>query len=192
VSTGKMPNPPDQPTSQSAASSQAPAPPPQEAAPAPTATAEPLPLGADMARIIEEQVDIIAQRQVYHSQTMFGVGGMGTDVVTARNSALIVAQALRNQTTSMLEHALVNLGDAEIAQINDMTTPLKLNSQVAGILEGILIDTITKAYQGDPDRQRETRAMLTRLFEPANEQMLLQPKAMIEFQAPGPGPNARD
>jgi hypothetical protein len=122
----------------------------------------------------------------------YGVGGMGTDVVNARYSAMIVAQALRAQSEGKAEHAIINLADPQIAQINDMTVPYKLNSQMAGILEGILIDTVNRAYQGDPARQREAAALLTSMFEPANEQMQFQSKAMINFQAPGPGPNARD
>ncbi len=191
MSTGHTPNPPDRPTGQAA----------PNATEADTAAAlqpgeaqeqEALPLAADMARIFEEQIDIITQRVVYNTQMMLGVGAMGTDPVTARETTLIVANALRNQTPAAVEHSLVNLGDPQLSQVNDRTLPVKLNSQLAGLFEGILLETVSQAYKADPARQREARIMLQQLFQPANEAMQYQPKAMIAFQAPGPGPNARD
>jgi hypothetical protein len=183
MSTGHMPNPPEQPTKQAsteAAQTQANA--PMEAQS--TEITEPLPLGADMARIIEEQVDIITQRQVYHSQIMLGVSATGTDSVNARNVALTVANALRNDTSDALVNALVNLGDPQLAQVNDHTLPYNYNAQVVGLLEGILIDTVSQAYTGDPDRLREARMKLEKLFIEANEQAEKQPKALLAFLAP--------
>ena len=189
MTTGHTPNPPNHLTTQATDRDVH----GQEVAPdvQPGGTEQPLSLGGDMARIIEGQIDIITQRLVYHSQMMFGVGGMGSDPVTARNTTLIVADALRNQRQEDVEHALVNLADPMLVQINDRTTPYKVNAQVEGILEGILVDTISKAYQDDPARVREARVMLESLFQVANEQMQAQSKAMIAFQAPGPHPNAR-
>src|SRR5437879_1251068 len=125
MSTGNMPNPPEQPTKQ-ATTEGAPATPPAEGQTQDLAT--PLPLGADMARIIEEQVGIIVQRQMYHSQLMLGVSATGTDAVNARNAALTIANALRNEATGMAEYALVNLGDPQLAQVNDHTLPFNYST----------------------------------------------------------------
>lgn len=193
MSTEHMPNPPTNPAAQTTdagvKAQSVPAAQPSDSAP--QATQSPLSLGADLARIFEEQVDIISQRLVYNTQMLMGVSALGSDPVSARDTTLVVANALRNDNPDAIEHALVNLGDAQIAQINDKTSPLKLNSQLAGLLEGILLNTVSQAYNADPTRLREARVMLDNLFLPANELMQSQPRAMVEFQAPGPGPNAR-
>ncbi len=193
MSTEHIPNPPTNPTAQTTdagvkAQSAPTAQPPAVEAQAAQAL---LPLGADMARIFEEQSDIISQRLVYNTQVLMGVSALGSDPVSARDTTLVVANALRNGNPDAIERTLVNLGDAQVAQINDKTSPLKLNSQLAGLLEGILLDTVSRAYSADPARLREARTMLDNLFLPANEVMQSQPRAMVEFQAPGPGPNAR-
>jgi len=144
-----------------------------------------------MARILVEDADVLAQQMVYHSQMMFGVSAMGTDAVNARNSVLVIANALRNGTNAPAVHALANLGDAQIAQVNDRTLPFKMGTQVAGLLEGLLLDSIGRAYKDDSDKQREARTMLERIFQAANEKAWAQPKGLVAFQAPGPGPNAR-
>ncbi|MBF6611818.1 MAG: hypothetical protein IVW55_01670 [Chloroflexi bacterium] len=193
MSTEHMPNPLTNPAAQTTdagvKAQSVPAAQPSDSAP--QATQSPLSLGADLARIFEEQVDIISQRLVYNTQMLMGVSALGSDPVSARDTTLVVANALRNDNPDAIEHALVNLGDAQIAQINDKTSPLKLNSQLAGLLEGILLNTVSQAYNADPTRLREARIMLDNLFLPANELMQSQPRAMVEFQAPGPGPNAR-
>jgi hypothetical protein len=186
MSTGNMPNPPDTPT---APGGQVPggseAPPPAEEAQAQ------LPLPADMARILREQADTIAQQMNYHSQMMMGVSAMGTDVVNARNTVLTLADALSQGGTEDAEKAIVHLGSAQIAQVNDRTLPFKLNSQIAGLFEGLVLDTMSKAYGSDPGRAKEARALLEPLFQSANEQAQTQPRNMVLWQAPGPGPNAR-
>lgn len=193
MSTGHVPHPPDQPTTHGAgdtpaAQTQATVP---ASEPQGTELTAPLPLGADMARIIEEQVDIIVQRQSYHSQLMLGVSAYGTDAVNARTAALTVANALRHGSDGSVVYTLVNLGDPQIAQINDHTLPFNFNAQVAGLFEGILLDTVVQAYKADPARQREARLMLERLFTEANAEAEKLPKALLAFLAPGPGPNAR-
>jgi hypothetical protein len=190
MSTDHMPKPPGQPTVQateSAAQSETVAP----AGQADAAKAQPFDIGADIARVIEEQIDIIVQRQVYHTQLMFGVGGLGTDPVNARNAALTIAQALRDKTTENVTYTLANLGDAQMSQINDHTTPFNFNQQVAGLLEGILVDTVSQAYKGNPMRQHEARTMLEQLFIDANEQMEARPKSSLVFQLASAGTNAR-
>lgn len=189
MSTEHMPKPPDTSTKQASdtsAETQAAATVEQEAVPA-----TPLSLNEDMARIIQEQVDIIVQKQLYHCQLLFGVSGIGADSVNVRNTTLAFANALRNNHPDQMVLTLANLGDPQISQINDQTTPFKFNAQVAGLLEGILIDTISRAYGDDAGRQREGRMMLEKLFVEANEQMEKQSKSMLLFQAPGPHPNAR-
>lgn len=185
MSTNHMPDLPGRPAQPTSV------PPSEQEGQAQQQPEQPPSLGEDMARVIEAQADIIAQRLVYHSQMMMGVGAVGADVVNARNTTLIVASALRNHADSLAEHSLINLGYPEIAQVNDQTLPFKTNSQVAGLLEGLLIDTLTKAYAGDAARLREATHLLDKIFERANEQMQNEPKALIEFQAPAPGPNAR-
>jgi hypothetical protein len=188
-----MPNPPDQPTGQVTA------PQVKEQAPAPetaggeqtTALEAPLPLNADMAKILEEKVDIIAQRLVYHSQMMVGVSAVGADPVSARNATLAIAEALRSEQPDRVIHALTNLGDPQVAQINDHTLPYRYNAQVAGLYEGLLLDTFAQAYHDNPERKSDSRAMLEKLFIEANEQAQGQPKQQLAFQAPGPSPNAR-
>jgi hypothetical protein len=119
------------------------------------------------------------------------VSGIGTDPVSAVNAVRAIANALRNGAHAQAIYALVHLGDPQTNQINDHTTPYNFNAQVAGLLEGILIDTLCQAYRDDPDRQRDGRQMLEPIFLEANEQMAALPKAMLAFQAPGPNPNAR-
>ena len=193
MSQEHMPDVPNQPTSKvpgTSVQTQA-ATPIEQIAPESTAVAAPLSLADDMARIIEEQVDIIVQRQVYHSQMIFGVSGIGTDPVNARNSTLGIAASLRANNPALIKFALVNLGDPQMAQINDQATPFKWNVQVAGMLEGILLDTLARAYKADPARQQEARALLEPIFIEANDEMENQSKSQLSFQAPGPHPNAR-
>lgn len=197
MSTGNMPNPPDQLTAQAlnqdvkgqtTAGAQ-----PQSAAPAPTnetqaAIVPQLPLHEDMARIIEEQVGVIAQRLIYHSQMLLGVSALGTDPVSARDVPLAVAQALRQETAAPGIYALVNAGDAQIVQINDRTFPYRFNSQVAGLIEGILADTISYAYKDDKTRQKEARLLLNSLFLAANDELQIQAKITpMMSQAPAMG-----
>lgn len=193
MSTEHMPTPPDRITNQASPPKveTQPAPP---AAPAETgaeAAAAPLPLNEDMARVLEEQAEIIVQRQMYHSQMMVGVSALGNDPVSARNAVLTVANALRNRSNERVEYALINLGDAQLEQVNDQTLPWKFNAQVAGLLEGLLLDTFQQAYRGDAQKQREARGLLEGVFLAANEQAEKQHKAQLAFLAPGPHPNAR-
>jgi hypothetical protein len=190
MSTGHTPNPPDHLTTQAtqrdvqgqdAGSEQLHA----------DAQQQPLSLGADIARILEEQVDIIAQKQIYHSQMMVGVAALGSDPVNARNTVLTIATALRNEGATALEHSLVKLADPQAAQINDRTLPYRFNAQMAGMLEGILIQTVSEAYGNDPTRLKEARLMLERLFAPANEEMQSSTKAPPSLQAPAMGRDRR-
>lgn len=161
-----------------AASAEAPAEAEVEAAP-------PLPLNEDMARIIEDQLGTIAQQLLYHSQLMFGVGGLGTDPVTARDAAFHVAQSLREQSLAPGVHALVNLGDSQIPQVNDRTFPFNYNAQVAGLLEGIIATSIKKAYSDDKARQKQALGLLNTIFLAANDR-LQQELKMIPMMAQAP------
>ncbi|MDQ3929766.1 MAG: hypothetical protein M3328_11560 [Chloroflexota bacterium] len=240
MSTGHMPNPPDQPTSQAQdadvkgqntpttqaqtvgdtttpvapaqeqtqtqapAQASAPAAPEPSAAPASasavaeasaTTEAQPetqiesvVPLNEEIARIIEDRLGTIAQQMVYHCQTMFGVGGIGTDPVTARDGAYYVAQSLREQSLAPGVHALVNLGDPQVAQVNDRTFPFKFNAQAAGLLEGILVDTVSKAYSDNPARRKEATRLLNSIFLAANDQLQRELKVIpMMGQAPATG-----
>ncbi|HVG00787.1 MAG TPA: hypothetical protein VND68_13185 [Chloroflexia bacterium] len=216
MSTGHMPNPPDQPTSQAQdagvkgqnapstqphteGSTAAPAE-AQQATPAaqpgaagadaqagPQAEA-PLPLNEDIARIIEDQLGTIAQKLVYHCQMLFGVGGIGTDPVTARDGAYYVAQSLREGSLAPAVHALVNLGDPQIAQVNDRTFPFKFNAQAAGLLEGIIADTVAKAYSDDSARRKDATRLLNTIFLAANDRLQQEMKLIpMMGQAPAMG-----
>ncbi len=195
MTTGNMPNPPDQLTTQATE---------RDVQGQATAQATENVIGeahddtqmgsgisADIARILEEDADVLAQQMVYHSQMMFGVSATGTDGVNARNSVLVIANALRNGTDAPAINALANLGDAQIAQVNDRTLPFKMGSQVAGLLEGLLLDSISRALKDDTAKQKEARAKLDEIFQRANDHAWAIPKGLIAFQAPGPGPNAR-
>ena len=75
MSTERMPNPPDRLTDRNPpaeAQTQATA---EESQAAQTQVVQAPPLNEDMANIIKAQTDVIAQRQVYHTQLMFGVSG---------------------------------------------------------------------------------------------------------------------
>jgi hypothetical protein len=192
MTTGNMPNPPDRLTNQA----------PTEAAQAqtqPTPDGQeqvPFDLAADIARIIAEQADVLAQRLNYHSQLLFGVSAHGVDVVNARNGVVVVANALHNRSDNAAVAALVNLGTPQNPQINDATLPFKNNSQVAGLLEGLILDTVVQAYRDDPARQREARLLLENYWQAANEQLhsrsrALGPVTTQGSQGMGPGPNAR-
>ena len=187
MSTNHIPNPPSAPTYPGGAAGQTDA----TAADAQPTEQQPLSLPADIARILREQADVIAQQLSYHSQMLLGVSAMGTDIVNARNTVLTLANAVESGALSGAERALVHLGSAQIAQVNDRTLPFKLNSQVAGLLQGLVHDTLSKEYSADPPRAREARLLLEPLFQSANEQTQSQPRGMVLWQAPGPGPNAR-
>src|SRR5688572_28195361 len=146
MTTGNMPNPPDQPTTQVVPEI---SPPGEEGAEQP---AQSLSIEADMARIIEERIDIIAQKQFYHSQLMLGVSALGTDIVNARESALIVAQALRGSDQRTATSTFLSLGDPQFAQVNDRTLPYRFNSQMSGLLQGIILEAITQAYTSEPGK----------------------------------------
>lgn len=162
---------------------------PAEAAAEPEAEAvPPLPLNADMARIIEDQLGTIAQQMVYHSQLMLGVGGLGTDPVTARDGAFYVAQSLREQSLAPAIHALVNLGDSQIPQVNDRTFPYRYNAQAAGLLEGIIATAIKKAYSEDRARQKQALGLLNIIFFAANDRLQQELKVIpMMTQAPSMG-----
>ncbi|MGA7732565.1 MAG: hypothetical protein WCD37_14995 [Chloroflexia bacterium] len=193
MTTGNMPNPPDRLTSMA----------PTEGARAQTQTEpeagepqQPLDLAGDIARIITEQADVLAQRLVYHTQLLFGVSAMAVDIVNARNSVLVVANAVRNRSEKQAVGTLVNVGTPQNAQINDGTLPFKNNSQVAGLLEGLILDTVSQAYRDDPARQREARLLLDTYSQSANEQLQGQSSAlgpvMVQgSQGIGANPNAR-
>lgn len=190
MSTGNTPNPPDRPTNQAPE----PATPAVSDATGPQAEPQqPFNLAEDIARILTEQADVLAQRLVYHTQTMFGVGATGVDVVNARNSVLVVAHALRNRSESGAVSTLVGLGTAQNAQINDATLPFQNNSQVAGLLEGLILDTAQQAYRDDPARLREARLLLDSYSQAANEHLQRQSRALTIHgaQGPGAGANAR-
>ncbi|HEY0068880.1 MAG TPA: hypothetical protein VGE04_02825 [Chloroflexia bacterium] len=148
----------------------------------------PLPLHEDVARIIEAELGTIAQKMVYHCQLLFGVGGIGTDPVTARDGAYYIAQAVREQSPAPGVHALVNLGDAQIVQVNDRTFPYKFNAQAAGLLEGIVTDTIAKAYSSNPARREAATRLLNSIFLAANDQLQRELKVIpMMGQAPAFG-----
>ena len=126
MSTGNMPNPPDMPTSQTppgdpqaqnAATSTSAATTPGGSPPPPSAPA--FSLAEDIAGIIERDADILAQRLLYHSQTMYGVGSVGVDIVNARNAAMVLANALRNNADTQAEDSLFGIGEPQVVQIND-------------------------------------------------------------------------
>jgi hypothetical protein len=191
MSTGNMPNPPDMPTSQvppgdpqtqNAATATQPS--------AGAASAKPSNLAEDIAGILEREADILAQRLVYHSQTMYGVGAVGVDIVNAHNAVLVLANALRNHATDQAEYSLIGLAEPQLVQINDATLPFKNNAQIAGLFEGLVLDTISRAYADDADRVREARLLLESIFQPANERMqritrMLFPGADLKALGPG-------
>ena len=186
MTTGNMPNPPDQPTTMVAPSSTL-ADAAAGAAPEQAIT-PPVSLALDVARIVEEQADVIAQKQYYHSQLLLGVSALGTDVVSARQSALMVAHALRNSDAATATHTLANLGNPQFSQVNDRTLPYRFNSQMAGLLQGIITDVIAQAYRDEPGKASEARAIISQLFEQANEAVVRLPKEPPRFQAPAFSP----
>lgn len=176
MSTGNMPNPPETPTSQvppgdpqtQNAATAASAPTDSDTANAP---AQPASLAEGIAAILEREADTTAQRLVYHCQIMYGVGAVGVDPVNARNSVLVLANALRNGAGDQAEETLIGLGDPQFTQINDGTLPFKNNAQVAGLFEGLVMDAVSRAYADDPARVKEARSLLDGIFQPANERM---------------------
>jgi len=188
MSTGNMPEPPDTLTSKT------PATPNAEALGGPadqqgTAAAQPLTLSAQMAATFAEQADLIAQRLVFNTQVLYGVSAIGVDFVNARNSVLVIANALRSGQLELAEKSLMDLGYSQIEQVNDHTLPFKNNSLVAGMLEGILLDTVARSL-GDGQQLAQAREMLGGLFERANARTDKQSLAAMD-QWPGGGPNAR-
>lgn len=146
------------------------------------------PLNEEIAGIIEDRLGTIAQQLVYHCQLLMGVSGVGTDPVTARDGAYYIAQSLREQSLAPGVHALVNLGDAQIAQVNDRTFPFKFNAQVAGLLEGIIVDTVSKAYSDNPSRRKDAARLLNTIFLAANDQLQRELKVIpMMGQAPAMG-----
>ncbi len=193
MTTGTTPNSPDRPTNQ------APPDTAQPQAPAPSADGQPqqpFDLPGDIARIITEQADVLAQRLAYHSQLLFGVGATGVDIVNARNSVMVVANALQKSSEDLAVDTLVSLGTPQNPQINDATLPFRNNSQVAGMLEGLILDTVSQAYSDALDRLRDARLLLDAYFQKANEQLQRRTRALGTIttqgsQGMGPRPNAR-
>ena len=186
MTTGNMPNPPDQPTAQvvpaeSSADPSSGVTPDQSSMP-------PLSLAEDMARIIVEQADVIAQKQYYHSQLLLGVSALGTDVVNAKQSALMVAAALRSSNNRIATDTLVSLGDPQYSQVNDRTLPYRFNSQVSGLLQGIILDVVSQVYRDEPSKLTEARMIHSQLFESANAAVMRLPKEPPRFQAPAFSP----
>jgi hypothetical protein len=190
MSTGNMPEPPDTLTSKTPAAPNAESLAGPEPAVQDAEAAAPQSAASQVAAIIEEQADLIAQKLVYNTQLLYGVSAAAVDFVNARNSALVVANALRSDQLEHAEQTLVDLGDSQIEQVNDHTLPFKNNALVAGMLEGILLDTVSKALADDGARATEAREMLSSIFVKANERAGRQPLAMLA-QWPGGGPNAR-
>ncbi len=157
-----------------AGASEAPAPPPFN-------------LAQDMASIIEGQADILAQRLTYHSQIMYGVGAVGVDIVNAHNAALVLANALRNRADMQAEQSLIAVGDPQVVQVNDATLPFKNNGQVAGLFEGLVLDTVGRAYADNPSRMQDARVMLNDIFQPANEKMQSINRLMTNLKSLAPG-----
>jgi hypothetical protein len=173
MSTGNMPNPPDKSTSQTSPGD----PQDQNGATSTSAGSPPSPptpafnLAEDIAGIIEREADILAQRLLYHSQTMYGVGAVGVDIVNARNAAMVLANALRNSADLQAEESLFGIGEPQLVQVNDATLPFKNNGQVAGLFEGLVLETLSRAYADNPARLQQARALLDGIFQPANERM---------------------
>lgn len=191
MSTGRTPNPTDRLTNTAQDLPQSTGVPAEENAPQPAVD-----LADDLAGIISNQADVLAQRLVYHCQTLFGVGAMSVDYVNAKNSVLVIANALRNKSEKVAVQTLTRLGTAQNPQINDSTLPFKNNSQVAGLLEGLLMDAAMQAYADYPGKQKEARLLLDSYAQAANEQMQRQSRALGPVsvqgaQGAGAGPNAR-
>jgi hypothetical protein len=150
-----------------------------------TPESAPLPfnLAEDMASLVEQNADILAQRLVYHCQIMFGVGAVAVDVVNARNLALVLANALRTRADIQAEQALVGIGEPEIVQINDGTLPFQNYGQVAGLFEGLVIDTVTRAYSDNPARITDAVKLVNDIFQPANETMQGMTRYMTNLKA---------
>ena len=116
---------------------------------------------------------------------MYGVGAVAVDIVNARNSALVLANALRNRANVQAEQSLVGMGDPQVVQINDGTLPFMNNVQVAGLFEGLVVDTISRAYADNPSHLRDARNMLSDIFQPANNEMegirrmLTNPRSLV-------------
>ena len=193
MTTGRVPNPPDRLTSQfPTQGADATTQPGIEAAPA----EQPLTLTEDMARIIAEQSDSLAQRLVYHVQLLYGPGAFAIDIVSARNCAIVISNALRSGTHQAAVDSLMRLGSPQNAQINDNTVPFKNNAQVAGLFEGLLIDVMQLAYRDDPARLSAARLLLESISQEANEQLQRQSRALGPVSAEaaqwtGGHPNAR-
>jgi hypothetical protein len=188
--TAEPPVPPVAATPATPAASTVPSEPTAPAAPADTPEAPsppPFDLAQDMASIIEGQADILAQRLSYHSQIMYGVGAVGVDIVNARNAALVLANALRNRADMQAEQSLVGMGDPQVVQVNDATLPFKNNGQVAGLFEGLVLDTVSRAYTDNPSRMQDARVMLNDIFQPANEEMQGITRLMTNLRSLAPG-----
>jgi hypothetical protein len=190
MSTGHMPNPPETPNKISGDAPEAPA---RDGAEAPEGQPA-LPLPVDMARILREQSDVLAQQMSYHSQMLLGVSAMGTDVVNAQGTVQTLADEIeRNfQNSEEAVRSLVKLATPQYSQVNDRTLPHRLSAQISGLLQGLVVDLFNKAYSSDPHRAREARAILQPLFQTANETAFMQPRVEDIMQSPGPGPNARN
>jgi hypothetical protein len=76
----------------------------------------------------------------------------------------------------------------QIAQVNDRTFPFKFNAQAAGLLEGIIADTVAKAYSDDPARRKDAARLLNTIFMAANDRLQQELKLIpMMGQAPAMG-----
>lgn len=158
---------------------------PQEDRPPSSATIPPgPPAAAQAAALIREQMEIIVGRILYDTQELLRVGALGPDPVNVRTIVEAFANALERGDAPTFAHTYSRSARSLVPQINDQVLPYRLGLQIGAMFEGILRDTLTTGFAGDPALAAASVRVLEQLAVPAKLALLGEPREIIQWQAP--------
>jgi hypothetical protein len=144
----------------------------------------PADVGARAAALIREQEEVIVMRIMYDTQELVRVGAEALDPVTAHTIVQTFAAALEHGDARTFAYTYSRAARPMVPQINDQVLPFRLGLQIAATIEGILRDTFTQGFAGDPALQAASTHMLAQLSAPAQQALLIEPRELIQWQAP--------
>ena len=147
-------------------------------------TPVPAEVGARAAALIRDQADVLVMRIMYDTQELVRVGAQGVDPVSARVIVESYAAALEHGDPMTFAYTYSRAARPMVPQINDQVLPFRLGLQIAATIEGILRDTFTQGFAGDPALQAASTHLLAQLSAPAQQALLIEPREIIQWQAP--------
>jgi hypothetical protein len=157
---------------------------PTAAAEAAADTQVPADVGARAAALIRDQAEVLVMRIMFDTQELVRVGAHGVDPVTARAILDTYAAALEHGDARTFAYTYSRAARPMVPQINDQVLPFRLGLQIAATIEGILRDTFQQGFAGDPALQGASTQLLAQLSAPAQQALLIEPREIIQWQAP--------